>query len=79
MTREDRLEYKLQSRGKKMLELDQIENFNSDMKKHLMELVVQLRETEGADLEEGVILKIEYHISVGFHLNMLMLNLCILY
>ena len=40
-----------------MLELDQIENFNS---KHLMELVVQLRETEGADLEEGVILKIEY-------------------
>ena len=43
-----------------MLELDQIENFNSDMKKHLMELVVQLRDTEGANLEEGVILKIEY-------------------
>jgi hypothetical protein len=37
-----------------MLELDQIENFNSDMKKHLMELVVQLRDTEGANLEEGV-------------------------
>jgi hypothetical protein len=43
-----------------MLELEQIDNFNSDMKKHLMDLVVQLRVIAGPDLEEGITLKIEY-------------------
>jgi len=43
-----------------MMELEQEGNFNLDLKKYLMELVVQLRDLEEANLEEGVILKIEY-------------------
>ena len=43
-----------------MMELEQGENFNLELKKYLMELVVQLRDLEDANLEEGVILKIEY-------------------
>lgn len=42
------------------MELEQEGNFNLDLKKYLMELVVQLRDLEEANLEEGVILKIEY-------------------
>ena len=42
------------------MELEQGENFNLELKKYLMELVVQLRDLEDANLEEGVILKIEY-------------------
>lgn len=43
-----------------MMELEQEGNFNLDLKKYLMELVVQLRDLEEANLEEGVVLKIEY-------------------
>jgi len=43
-----------------MMELEQEGNFNQELKKYLMELVVQLRDLEDANLEEGVILKIEY-------------------
>jgi len=43
-----------------MMELEQEGNFNLELKKYLMELVAQLRDLEGADLEEGVVLKIEY-------------------
>ena len=43
-----------------MMELEQEGNFNQELKKYLMELVVQLRDLEEANLEEGVILKIEY-------------------
>ena len=43
-----------------MMELEQEGNFNLDLKKYLMELVVQLRDLEDVNLEEGVILKIEY-------------------
>ena len=42
------------------MELEQEGNFNLDLKKYLMELVVQLRDLEEANLEEGVVLKIEY-------------------
>ena len=42
------------------MELEQEGNFNLDLKKYLMELVVQLRDLEDVNLEEGVILKIEY-------------------
>ena len=42
------------------MELEQEGNFNLELKKYLMELVAQLRDLEGADLEEGVVLKIEY-------------------
>ena len=43
-----------------MMELEQEGSFNLELKKYLMELVVQLRDLEEANLEEGVILKIEY-------------------
>ena len=43
-----------------MMELEQETNFNLDLKKHLMALAAQLRDLDDANLEEGVILKIEY-------------------
>ena len=43
-----------------MMELEQETNFNPDLKKHLMALAAQLRNLDDANLEEGVILKIEY-------------------
>tara|TARA_R110000744_G_scaffold379587_1_gene498059 strand:+ start:26 stop:247 length:222 start_codon:yes stop_codon:yes gene_type:complete len=43
-----------------MMELEQEGSFNQELKKYLMELVVQLRDLDEANLEEGVILKIEY-------------------
>jgi len=43
-----------------MMELEQEGSFNLELKKYLMELVVQLRDLEEANLEEGVVLKIEY-------------------
>jgi hypothetical protein len=42
------------------MELEQETNFNQDLKKHLMALAAQLRNLDDANLEEGVILKIEY-------------------
>tara|TARA_R110000803_G_scaffold79194_3_gene144747 strand:+ start:589 stop:810 length:222 start_codon:yes stop_codon:yes gene_type:complete len=43
-----------------MMELEQEGKFNQELKKYLMELAAQLRDLEGANLEEGVVLKIEY-------------------
>ena len=43
-----------------MMELEQETNFNLELKKQLMLLAAQLRDLDDANLEEGVILKIEY-------------------
>lgn len=43
-----------------MMELEQETNFNLELKKQLMLLAAQLRDLDDADLEEGVVLKIEY-------------------
>lgn len=43
-----------------MMELEQETNFNLELKKQLMLLTAQLRDLDDADLEEGVVLKIEY-------------------
>ena len=42
------------------MELEQETNFNLELKKQLMLLAAQLRDLDDANLEEGVILKIEY-------------------
>ena len=42
------------------MELEQETNFNLELKRQLMLLAAQLRDLDEANLEEGVILKIEY-------------------
>lgn len=43
-----------------MMELEQESGFNQELKKQLMELLIQLRDTEDANLEEGVAIRIDY-------------------